>query len=83
MTRTLEEVIHASPDILIGKNGITEGLLEHIQTRLNREKILKLKVLERVSKQEVMELANEITESISAEILQPRGRTFILKKIKE
>ena len=86
MTRIRELVKrahHDSPDVIIGKKGVTREVLKEIERRLENKEVVKVKMLRTVGKLEYVDrrtLARSIAESVGARLMGVRGRTFILYK---
>lgn len=78
-----KEVLLSAPHCILGKKGITSEFIEHIAKLLKRNKIIKIKVLKTIgTKENITLLAKTISESTNSEILDIRGKTIILKKMK-
>ncbi len=77
------EIKNGRAQINIGKNGITPTFLEHLQTILKKEKIVKIKILKDISMEQGNEpLINKIIEELNVYVLDSRGNTFIISKRK-
>ncbi len=74
--------IHEKPDVLIGKNGVTENLLNEIKNQLEKKKTIKIKALKTIAqtKKDFKEILQQIQESIQIEVLDIRGKTAIIRK---
>lgn len=66
------------PQFNIGKNAITETLIDTIDKYLEAHKIVKIKVLSAQSKDQVKEYAQNIANQTDSEIVQKVGFTFTL-----
>ena len=77
--RTIKEVLQGRADAQIGKNGLSHSFIENIRSLLDFHKIIKVKVLQTMSKKEVLEIAKKLSESTNSVVVETRGRTFILK----
>jgi len=65
----------------IGKNGVTENLLDEIKNQLKKHKILNIRILRSARKDRSREIiAQEISERAKAKLVDIRGNTFILEK---
>ena len=78
----ISEVIHSRADINIGKNGLSENVINEIKRRLKEKKIVKIRVLK--SAREILgidrrEIARLVAEKTGSELVEIRGFTFILK----
>jgi len=79
----LDELKANHAQIIIGKNGLTENLLNTIKIKLNKNKIIKLKVLKTVEELETIDrkrFAELIAEKLSAKLIEIRGYNIILQK---
>ncbi len=61
----------------IGKGGINDQLIKQVGEALEARELIKLRVLE-TSPQPVKEAANEIAQSVGADVVQVIGSRFIL-----
>lgn len=75
----IEEKIHGRADVIIGKGGVSEGVLEEIRGRLEREGVVKVKVLRSFSEGSES-VADLVARAVGAEIVDVRGRTFVLRR---
>ncbi len=65
------------PIFLIGKGGVTEIMIEEINTVLEARELIKLKILNN-SLEEPREAAQVIAERLEADVVQVIGGKFIL-----
>ena len=69
------------PATHIGKNGVTDSLVEEINRQLKDNKLIKVKVLksaiESMSREEIARL---LAEKSGAELIEVRGNTVVLFK---
>ncbi|HEX55423.1 MAG: RNA-binding protein [Candidatus Altiarchaeales archaeon] len=74
----IEEKINT---IRIGKNGITDELINEIKAQLNKHGVLRVRILRaaRISKDR-FSIAEEVSRLADAELVLVRGNTFILQK---
>jgi len=73
---------HGSPDVIIGKKGVTQGVLREIRERLRVKEVIKVRML-RSAMGEVDDrrsAARMVAEKVGARLMGVRGRTFILYK---
>jgi RNA-binding protein YhbY len=78
-----KKVLKAKPNCILGKKGITEEFLNHIDPLLKRYKTIKIKVLKAVAALSSMkDLANQISKATESSILDTRGNTIIISKQK-
>ena len=69
------------PATHIGKNGVTDSLIEEINRQLKDNKLIKVKVLK--SAMESMpreEIARQLAAKTGAELIEVRGNTVVLFK---
>ncbi len=70
-------------DVIVGKNGVTESLIEEIKRRLKKKKYIKVKLLRSSLVSEDLdrkELSKRIADQVGAELVGVKGRTFILRR---
>ena len=80
-TEDFKKVLLTEPHAILGKNGITDEFIAHIEKLLKRYKIIKIKALKTVAtKSNIREIANQITETTASFLLDVRGKTFIISK---
>ncbi len=68
-------------DVIIGKNGITPGVLGEIKRRLKEQGVVKVKILKsgiRATSLGRREIAKKVADLTNSVLLEIRGRTFIL-----
>jgi RNA-binding protein len=71
----------ASPTIWIGKSGASAELLKEIEKQLEKNKMVKAKILKSaLSEHEAKEVAETIAQQTFATLVELRGHTFILYK---
>ena len=81
LKRLKEEVQQGPADVIIGKRGVTESVLEEIRRRLEDKGVVKVKALRTAVKVTGMDrrsLARYVAERLGAWLLDVRGRTFVL-----
>ncbi len=74
---------HSSPDVIIGKNGITEGVIREIRARLEAKGIVKVKMLRTALEGgglDRREAARLVAQLAGARLMGVRGRTFVLAR---
>ena len=75
--QVLQGPIHAQ----IGKNGITEGVVEDLRTLTKRKGMIKVSVLKALAEiQTPSEVALEVERLTGCFLVEVRGRTFVLSK---
>ncbi len=67
------------PVMQIGKDGITENVLNGVYLLLEARELVKIKMLKNCD-YETKSLANEIAQKLDAEVVQVIGNIFILYK---
>ena len=76
-----EYIQQGPPDVIIGKAGVTEGVLREIERHLDQKGIIKVKMLRTTLKTEGKDrftIAEEIAKKLNALLLEVRGRTLVL-----
>jgi RNA-binding protein len=70
-----------SPTIWVGKSGASQQLLKEIEKQLEKEEMVKAKILQSaLAESEAKQLATKISEQTDATLVEVRGHTFILYK---
>ena len=70
-----------TPNILIGKNGLTNQVITNIKAELSRNKLVKLKILQSyLADKDKNEVFDDITEKTGAKIVQKIGFTITLTR---
>lgn len=67
------------PVMQIGKDGVSENVLNGVNLLLEARELVKIKMLKNCD-YEIKDLANEIAQKTSAEVVQVIGNIFILYK---
>jgi len=65
------------PTVHIGKDGITDGLIEEIKIQVKKHKLVKIRILPSVERQKD-EIANELAARSSSHLVEIRGNTVLL-----
>jgi len=69
------------PTIWIGKSGASEELLKEIARQLDREEMVKVRILKSaLTEGEARQIASRVAEQTSASLVEVRGHTFMLYK---
>jgi RNA-binding protein len=69
------------PTIQVGKNGITDQLLKEIEKQLDKNKMVKIKILRTaLGEEDVKQLACKIAARTEATLVEVRGHTLMLYK---
>ncbi|UXD21420.1 hypothetical protein IPA_04095 [Ignicoccus pacificus DSM 13166] len=69
------------PTVHIGKNGLSEAVLNEIKRQLRDKGYVKVKIEKsviRILEYDRKDVAREVAERLGAELLDVRGRTFVL-----
>ena len=84
--RKLKEIVQQRrADVIIGKNGLSEGVLREIDRHLEDKGVVKVKALRSALKATGLdrkELASRVASALGATLLDVRGRTFVLYRPK-
>ena len=71
------------PHCNLGKKGISEEFITHVSKLLKKYKVIKIKVLKSaISKSNIKDLAKQISIETNSHLIDVRGRTLILSKLK-
>ena len=71
------------PHCNLGKKGISEEFVTHVSKLLKKYKIVKIKVLKSaITKSNVKDLAEQISKETNSHLIEIRGRTVIITKLK-
>ena len=76
--KELSKTIHSIPDYRIGKRQITENFLEDVKKGLKKKKSVKIRILKSIDKEKDAFLISEIIRETSSELVDKKGRTFVL-----
>jgi RNA-binding protein len=69
------------PTIWIGKSGVSEQLLKEIEKQLEKNKMVKVKILKSALNEiEAKQIASKTAEQTEASLVEVRGHTFMLYK---
>jgi RNA-binding protein YhbY len=80
MSIPVKSAFHDKADILIGKNGIPDTVIDYIKEQLKVKSPLKIKVLKNaISEEKDAEYyAREISRQVHAKLAGVRGNTFVI-----
>jgi len=71
----------ARPTILVGKDGASDELLKEITRQLDKNKMVKVKILKTaLVGDEAKQFASKIAEKTESTLVEVRGHTFMLYK---
>jgi len=79
LRRLKREFSPGKPTLWIGKNGVTPDLIEEARRQLESREVVKAK-LQRTVLQSTEEIARDLAAETGGEIVDIRGRSFILYK---
>ena len=75
------QLTNAQPTILIGKNGATPELIKEIEKQLQKETMVKVKLLKTaLAEGETKHIATKIAQQTEAALVEVRGHTFMMYK---
>ena len=78
-----KKVLLSSPHATLGKKGITDEFILHVQHLLKKYKIIKIKMLKSIAtKNNIRSIAEQISNSTNSNLLDVRGKTIIISKKK-
>ncbi|MGB9694274.1 MAG: YhbY family RNA-binding protein, partial [Fervidobacterium sp.] len=67
------------PTLWVGKSGVSQELLKEIEKQLNKNEMVKVKILKSALKEEKAKvIASEIAEQVEAFLVEVKGHTFML-----
>jgi len=79
--RLKREMTEEKPTVWIGKNGITQGIVDDVTRKLKKDEIVKIKILKSGLKSgSCEELAEEVSRLTESTLIETRGHTIILFK---
>ncbi len=81
LARLRREFAQEKATLWVGRNGLSPELISEASERLDQQGLLKVKVQKSVS-QPVPEIAKVLAESLRADVVDIRGRSFILYRQK-
>jgi len=74
-----KKVLISPPHATLGKKGITEEFVLHVQYLLKKYKIIKIKMLKSIAtKTNISGIAEQLTNSTNSYLLDIRGKTIII-----
>ena len=80
-SKEFKKILLSDPSAILGKKGITDEFINHINNLLNRYKVIKIKALKTVAnKSKIKEIAKNIAADTESYLLDVRGFKFILSK---
>lgn len=77
--RLKAEANQLSPILNIGKNGITETLIEELNKQIKANRLVKVRVLKSAEEgKDLKDIAEEIAAATRSTLIEVRGRTVVL-----
>jgi len=85
MKRRIKQDLSAEkPTVWIGKEGATVQIISEIIRQLEQREVVKAKILQTALKDmETREIAKEIANQTGSTLIDTRGHTFVLYKVKK
>nr|WP_235185673.1 YhbY family RNA-binding protein [Candidatus Acidianus copahuensis] len=74
----LKRVTVEKSAVRIGKNGISQGIIEEIKRQLKEKRVVKIRIGNKEGNRK--EIANKIAEITGSRLIEVRGYTFVLEK---
>lgn len=82
--RIKREMAEEKPTIWIGKNGVTEEIIKEASNQLEKNQVVKIKILKNILKSENAEaLARELAEKTESTLIEVRGHSLTLYRVKK
>ena len=79
--RIRKEFSIEKPTLWIGKNGITDAVIKELIKQLEKNEVVKIKLLESILKtNSALEIAEQLTKKTEALLIEIRGNNLILFK---
>ena len=73
------EANQISPILNIGKNGVTDTLIEELNKQIKANRLVKVRVLKSAEEgKDVKAIADEIADATRSTLIEVRGRTVVL-----
>lgn len=75
------QLAEAKPTVWIGKDGVSEEILTEISKQLDKNKMIKVKILKTALQNgQAKQIASEISSQTGSVLVEIRGHTFMLYK---
>lgn len=72
---------YEKPTVWVGKNGVSEEFLKEVEKQLEKNEMLKIKILKSaLGNDEAKQIATRTAEQTAASLVEVRGHTFMLYK---
>ena len=78
----IKKIIHGKTDIQIGKNGLSESVMNQIKDQLKKNKFLKIRFLDLGEFNSTKEAAGVLCNNIKAKLIDKRGKTIVIQRTK-
>ena len=76
----MEDIHELKPVIRVGKNGVTENIINDVKMLVKKKKIVKIKVLRSALNSATMkDIANKILKETNLRIVQLRGHSVVVR----
>ena len=76
----MEDIHELKPVIRIGKNGVTENIINDVKNLVKKKKIVKIKVLRSALNSATMkDIADKIVKEANLKIVQIRGHSVVVR----
>ncbi len=66
--------------VRVGKNGLTDGVMNEIRAQLKKRKVVKIKFLKNTEREDMKAMADKIAGDTGSRVLDVRGFTITLEK---
>ena len=77
--KDFKKALLSTPHCILGKKGINNKFIDHVNLLLKRYEIIKIRALKTVAtKLNIKELANEVAKLTNSYLIDIRGKIFIL-----
>jgi len=74
-----KKVLLSSPHATLGKKGLTDEFLTHVQRLLKRYKIIKIKILKSIAtKSNIAGFADKISQATNSYVVDVRGKMIVI-----
>ncbi|MFX0187312.1 MAG: YhbY family RNA-binding protein [Candidatus Hodarchaeota archaeon] len=82
-TKEFKKILLSDPNAILGKKGISDEFINHINNLLNQYKIIKIKALKTIAnKTNIKEIAKNVAAYTESYLLDVRGLKFIISREK-
>lgn len=80
-SQEFKKILLSDPNAILGKKGITDEFINHLNNLLRRYKIIKIKALKTVAnKSNIKDIAKTVADATESHLLDVRGLKFIISK---